>query len=229
MEGKPALAEELAPHVLREYALLADGERGVVVGPRGDCCWMCVPRWDSPAVFSALLGGGGVYVVSPDHPRFVWGGHYEERSLIWRSRWVTSYGIVESREALAFPGDPHTAVLLRRIRAVDQPIRMRVMLDIRAGFGADRISGLSLHNRGWTGRSGPLRFRWLGADDAERCDNGSLQAVVEVIPGRDHDLILELSDRDLPDEAVRPNDAWHDTEQAWAQAVPGFSGTLADV
>jgi GH15 family glucan-1,4-alpha-glucosidase len=28
---------------------------------------------------------------------------------------------------------------------------------------------------------------------------------------------------------VRPNDAWHDTEQAWAQAVPGFSGTLADV
>ena len=25
-----------APHVLREYALLADGERGVLVGPRGD-------------------------------------------------------------------------------------------------------------------------------------------------------------------------------------------------
>jgi len=25
-----------APHVLREYALLADGERGALVGPRGD-------------------------------------------------------------------------------------------------------------------------------------------------------------------------------------------------
>ena len=38
-----------APHVLREYALLADGERGIVVGPRGDFAWMCFPRWDSPA------------------------------------------------------------------------------------------------------------------------------------------------------------------------------------
>ena len=49
----------LPPHVLREYALLADGERGVVVGPRGDIAWMCVPRWDSDAIFSALIGGHG--------------------------------------------------------------------------------------------------------------------------------------------------------------------------
>ncbi|EUA54501.1 glycosyl hydrolase domain protein [Mycobacterium xenopi 4042] len=48
MQGKPVLAEELAPHVLREYALLADGERGVVVGPRGDCCWMCLPAGTAP-------------------------------------------------------------------------------------------------------------------------------------------------------------------------------------
>ena len=26
---------EFPPHVLREYALLADGERGALVGPRG--------------------------------------------------------------------------------------------------------------------------------------------------------------------------------------------------
>ena len=57
--------------------------------------------------------------------RFVWGGFYEEGSLIWRSRWVTRHGIIECREALAFPGDPHRAVLLRRIIAVDgrRPVR----------------------------------------------------------------------------------------------------------
>ena len=31
------------PHVLREYALLADGERGALVGPRGDVAWLCAP------------------------------------------------------------------------------------------------------------------------------------------------------------------------------------------
>lgn len=219
---------DATPHVLREYALLADGERGIVVGPRGDCCWMCLPRWDSPAVFTSLLGGGGAYAVAPDHPRYVWGGYYEKGSLIWRSRWVTTDGIVECREALAFPGDPHTAVVLRRIRALDKPMRMRIALDVRAEFGAERMHDLTLHDRVWTGRAGPHRFRWVGAADAQRGDDGSLQAIVHVVPGHDHDLVLELSDRELPKDTARPNDAWRNTESAWAQAVPQVSGSIAD-
>ncbi|MGH7747016.1 MAG: trehalase-like domain-containing protein, partial [Candidatus Dormibacteria bacterium] len=63
------------PQVLREYALLADGERGILVGPRGDYVWMCAPRWDSDPVLSCLIGGAGVYAVTPTG-RFVWGGSY---------------------------------------------------------------------------------------------------------------------------------------------------------
>ncbi|MDQ3827273.1 MAG: DUF5911 domain-containing protein, partial [Actinomycetota bacterium] len=100
------------PHVLREYAVLADGERGALVGPRGEVVWMCVPRWDSNAVFATLIGGRGLYAITPTG-RFVWGGYYEDGSLIWRSRWVTETGIIECREALAFPGDLDQAVLLR--------------------------------------------------------------------------------------------------------------------
>ena len=44
--------DEFSPDVLRQYALLADGERGVLVGPRGEFAWMCAPSWDSDAVFS---------------------------------------------------------------------------------------------------------------------------------------------------------------------------------
>ena len=123
------------PHVLREYALLADGERGAIVGPRGDIAWMCAPRWHCDAVFSALIGGNGCYAVTPADPRFVWGGYYEDGSLIWRSRWVTTGGIIECREALAYPADTGTAVLLRRIEAIDGPARLLVLLDVRAGFG----------------------------------------------------------------------------------------------
>ncbi|HYZ81867.1 MAG TPA: trehalase-like domain-containing protein, partial [Solirubrobacteraceae bacterium] len=81
------LADIGAPHVLREYALIADGERGAVVGPRGDLCWMCFPRWHSDACFATLIGGDGTYAVTP-LDRFVWGGYYEQ-GLIWRNRWVT--------------------------------------------------------------------------------------------------------------------------------------------
>lgn len=226
-DGAPLL-ERFPPHVLRQYALIADGERGIVVGPRGDFCWMCLPRWDSPAVFSSLLGGAGVYAVTPEL-RYVWGGQYEERSLIWRSRWVTTDGIVECREALAFPGDPDTAVVLRRIRALDRPVRMQVALQVRANFGATAMTGLSCSEGVWTGRSGPHRFRWTGAGRARRAGDGSLRLMVEVEPGRDHDLVLELSDRELPDQPVDAGRAWLATESAWKQAVPEFTDTLADI
>ena len=113
----PGAADEFPPHVLREYALVADGERGALIGPRGDFAWLCAPRWDSGAVFSALIGGRGVYAVTPEE-RFVWGGYYEGSSLIWRSRWITGSGFTECREALAYPGDPHTTVVLRRVVAL---------------------------------------------------------------------------------------------------------------
>ncbi|MDD7813354.1 glycoside hydrolase family 15 protein [Mycobacterium sp. CSUR Q5927] len=228
MNPGPPLLERFPPQVLRQYALIADGERGIVVGPRGDFCWMCLPRWDSPAVFSSLLGGAGVYAVTPEL-RYVWGGQYEERSLIWRSRWVTTDGIVECREALAFPGDPHTAVVLRRIRALDRPVRVQVALQVRTDFGATAMSGLSCRDAVWTGRSGPLRFRWSGAEQARRPGDGSLQMVLDVEPGRDHDLVLELSDRELPDRPVDAAQAWVATETAWREAVPEFTGTPADV
>jgi alpha,alpha-trehalase len=32
------------PKVLREYALLADGERGCLIGPEGECAWLCFPH-----------------------------------------------------------------------------------------------------------------------------------------------------------------------------------------
>ena len=53
------------PHVLRDYALIADGERGALVGPRGGLVWMCAPRWDSDAVFTSMVGGQGLYAVTP--------------------------------------------------------------------------------------------------------------------------------------------------------------------
>src|SRR6478609_8472088 len=102
-------AARFLPQTLRQYALLADGERGALIGPHGNIVWLCAPTWDSDAVFTALLGGQASYAITPTEP-YVWGGYYEPGTLIWRSRWVTQHGIIESREALAFPGDPHRTV-----------------------------------------------------------------------------------------------------------------------
>lgn len=214
------------PHILREYSLLADGERGAVVGPHGDISWLCIPRWDSPAVFSALIGGRGCYSLAPAEP-FVWGGSYDEGSMVWRGRWVTRNGIVESREALAYPADPHRALLLRRVRAISQAVRMVVRLEPRADYDNRAMSQLHRHEDVWTARAGNLYLRWSGAGTARPRENRtSLVLELELAEGAEHDFVLELSDQPLPDRPVDADDAWRATRAAWSELVPSFDSAL---
>ena len=215
------------PHVLREYALLADGERGVLVGPQGDFAWMCVPRWDSDAVFSALIGGQGIYAVTPAE-RHVWGGYYEDGSLIWRSRWITTSAIIECREALAFPGDPHRAVILRRIIAVHGDARVHVLLEPSADFGRAPLRELRGEGGAWQGRIGDLTLRWTGAIPAQ-LDRVSqqLSTTLTVPEGNHHDLVLELSETPDTGPPPDPGRAWQATETAWREAMPRLGNTIA--
>ena len=219
-------AAAFPPQVLREYALLADGERGAVVGPRGDIVWMCSPRWDSDAVFSALLGGVSGYCITPTD-RYVWGGFYEEATLIWRSRWVTSTGIIECREALAFPGDEHRAVLLRRVMAVDGDAHVTVALNPQAGFDRNPLAHLHREGDVWTAHTGDLNVRWSGAGFCRpgRDSQPGLLGQLTVPAGQHRDLVLEISDHPLPDP-VDADIAWQATENGWRESVPDLSSTL---
>jgi hypothetical protein len=215
----------LAPRVLREYAMVADGERGALIGPDGSVAWLCGPRWDSPAAFSGLLGGAGRYTITPADRWHVWGGYYEPGSLIWRSRWV-GHSRIECREALAMPADPRRAVLLRRVEAVDGPAKVTVVLDLRGGYGRGRMTDVSRHGDAWTGRSGKLRFRWSGAGKARPVD-GQLRMTVQLAAGEKHAFVLELSDLDLGAGPPEPDKLWTATEEAWSQVVPHCDDLVA--
>jgi alpha,alpha-trehalase len=215
------------PRVLREYAFIADGERGAVIGPDGAITWLCAPRWDSPAAFASLVGGRGGYAVAPADPWHVWGGYYEPGTLIWHSRWVGG-GVTECREALARPADPRRVVLLRRMLAVDGPARLRVTLDLRGAFGRTPARGLARSRGTWTGRSGPLRYRLSGAAAARPDDSGQILGMtVRLDAGRHHDLVLEVSDRELDGPAPDPGTAWAATQEAWRAVVPDCADLIA--
>ena len=220
-----SLADAPAPRVLREYSLVADGERGAVIAPDGSIAWLCVPGWDSPAAFGGLLGGPGRYSVTPADPWYVWGGYYEPGTLIWRSRWVSD-SRVECREALAMPADPHRAVLLRRVEALDGPAKVIVTLDVRGGFGRHMTRVARDDDGRWTGRSGAVRFRWSGGAAAQPAD-GALTMTIALRAGERHDLVLELSDRELPTAPPDPGQAWAATAEAWSQVVPDTSDLIA--
>jgi GH15 family glucan-1,4-alpha-glucosidase len=217
------------PHVLREYAVLADGERGVVVGPRGEFVWMCFPRWHSDAIFSALLGGAGVYAITPRH-RCVWGGRYEPGTLIWRNRWVAGDATIECREALALPSQHDRAVILRRVIARHGAASIRVILDPRAAFGRSALRGLARTDDGvWTGRCGDAHLAWTGAAAATVVNHDApvLELTLELPEGAHHDFVLLLTQADPDDAPPDPTLAWQRTEAQWRDRVPPLDDTIA--
>ena len=195
-----------------------DGERGAVIAPDGSVAWLCVPRWDSPATFSGLLGGSRPVPGRPADPWHVRGGYYENGSLIWRSRWVGD-NKVECREALAMPADPHRAVLLRRVEALDGAAKVTAALDIRATYGRGRMTGLRRHGETRTGRSGGTWFRSTGAGRA-RYTGGRLEMRIELAEGAQHDLVLKISDREFSDEPPDAGRAGAATQEAWSGVAP---------
>ena len=218
-------------HVLREYALLADGERGCLVGPSGDIAWMCFPGWADDAVFASLLGGAGTYAVRPSGP-FVWGGWYEPGTLVWRGRFVDeANAIVECRDALALPATGRRAIVLRRLIGLSGRMAIDVTLEASSGFGAEPLRELTRAPAdGWHARTGAVRVGWWGADDARvDADAGrtTLRHVLELAEGETHDLVLVLSCDD-DEEPPDPDLCWASTENGWKERVPTLGLALAE-
>ncbi|MET7355845.1 hypothetical protein [Streptomyces mirabilis] len=173
---------------------------------------MCAPlaQWRG---LLPLIGGAGLYAVTP-RGRCVPGGHYEEGSLIWRSRWVTEDGIVECREALAFPGEPGRLVLLRRVHATEGPARVRVILHPLTEYGTQQLREARRDNDGvWTARVGDLHLRWTGGGDASLSEVGSADAHFTL------DLALDAGQRhDLYSNSARGR---HGTTPLRFHPIPG--------
>jgi GH15 family glucan-1,4-alpha-glucosidase len=188
--------------------------------------WLCAPRWDSDAVFSQLIGGPGGFRVCPEDDWRVWGGSYEDGTLIRVSRWTLSDGVVECREALAMPASADRLVLLRRIRAVRGEARVNVLMDVRPGFGAHTKSGARTASGVWPGRAGDHRLRLTGLDRPEPHAEGGVHGRVVLPEGRTHDLVLEIAGHEYTDR-LDPDSLWRATEDAWRRSVPGCEDTAA--
>ncbi|MFC4245135.1 glycoside hydrolase family 15 protein [Gryllotalpicola reticulitermitis] len=215
-------------HVARDYALIADGERGAIMGPRGEVVWLCAPRWDSPAVFSRLLGGDSLFAITPDADDYVWGGYYEPGTLVWHSRWVEDAHIVECQEALAFPGEQDRLVLLRRVVAGEGDCRVRIVLHPRPGYGRHRVSWSRSGRTLWEGHGSGLSFRVQGLEDARLSADGGLEAVLTVAAGEQHDVVLEIAGGVLAEEPAEEERLWTATRERWRSEVPETHGTVAD-
>ena len=83
------------------YAFLSDCHTGALVAADGGVDWLCVPRFDSPSVFGALLDReAGVFRLGPFGINVPSARAYEPGTNTLVTTWKTPAGWVEVRDAL---------------------------------------------------------------------------------------------------------------------------------
>jgi alpha,alpha-trehalase len=93
---------ELAREVpIADYGFLSDGEVCALVAPAGSIDWMCLPRFDAPSVFGAILGRrAGSFTVAPLDARVPAARRYLPGTMILETSWGTPTGWMIVRDAL---------------------------------------------------------------------------------------------------------------------------------
>ena len=82
------------------YGFLSDCETGALHSSSGSIEWLCLPRFDSPSIFGALLDrSAGALRVSPDE-RIPVARRYEPGTNVVETTWATESGWVIVRDAL---------------------------------------------------------------------------------------------------------------------------------
>ena len=82
---------------IEDYALIGDCGSAALVGRDGSIDWLCLPRFDSPACFAALLGEPkhGRWLIEPVAPAARSERRYLDGSLILATTFETAHGAVE--------------------------------------------------------------------------------------------------------------------------------------
>jgi GH15 family glucan-1,4-alpha-glucosidase len=95
------------PLRLEDYALIGDGKTAALVGRDGSIDWLCMPRFDSPACFAALLGTPehGRWLIAPRGETLRAERHYRPGSLVLETDFETTEGMVTIIDCLPVLGD----------------------------------------------------------------------------------------------------------------------------
>ena len=94
---------------IADYAFLSDCETCALVAPSGNVEWMCLPRFDGPSVFGAMLDReAGGFLVAPLGHKVPNGRRYIPGTNMLETTWGTKNGWVIVRDVLLVGPWRHT-------------------------------------------------------------------------------------------------------------------------
>lgn len=123
---------------IEDYAMLGDCRSAALVCRNGSIDWLCLPRFDSDAVFAALLGTRehGRWLLCPQDDQATSTRRYLDGSLVLETTFTTATGVVKMTDFMVATGNGHQhSHLVRCLECVQGRVPMRTELVLRFGYG----------------------------------------------------------------------------------------------
>ncbi|MCJ0872530.1 glycoside hydrolase family 15 protein [Streptomyces sp. AP-93] len=210
------------PARIEDYALIGDMQTAALVARDGSLDWMCLPRFDSAAVFAHLLGteDNGLWRIGPAHPSHrpapaATRRRYRPDTLSLESEWDTPTGEVRVTDLMPpRDGAPQT---IRIVEGLAGTVTMRSTLRMRFGYGLVVPWVDATTNGRLRSVAGPDSL-WLDTDAPTYGEEQTTYADFTVRAGQRVTFALswQPSDQDpppIPDAA----EAMESTEKFWQQ------------
>jgi GH15 family glucan-1,4-alpha-glucosidase len=124
------------PAPIEDYALIGDTHTAGLVSREGSIDWLCLPRFDSPPCFAALVGdeGNGRWLLAPAGPVREVRRSYQGDTLVLETEHRTDDGVVRVVDCMPpRQQDPDVARVVEGIRG---RVPMRMELTIRFDYGS---------------------------------------------------------------------------------------------
>jgi GH15 family glucan-1,4-alpha-glucosidase len=125
------------PSRIEDYAIIGDTQTAALVGKDGSIDWLCVPRFDSGAVFAALLGNEehGRWKLAPAGGIRQVERAYRDESLVLETTFHTDDGVVRVVDCMPIRGT--TVDVIRIVEGVSGRVPMHMDLRLRFDYGAN--------------------------------------------------------------------------------------------
>ncbi|MBP1232789.1 GH15 family glucan-1,4-alpha-glucosidase [Arthrobacter sp. PvP102] len=120
---------------IEDYAVVGDLHTAALISTEGSIDWLCLPRFDSPACFNALLDTpkAGRWLLAPAGAGDCTRRHYRKGTLILETEWETPSGKVKVIDFM--PPRDSVADIVRIVVGVHGSVRMRGELALRFDYG----------------------------------------------------------------------------------------------
>jgi GH15 family glucan-1,4-alpha-glucosidase len=205
---------------IEDLALIGNAHSAALVGRDGTIEWLCLPRFDSPALFASLLGSdqNGSWRLAASDPAARRSRRYRPGTGILETTFRTATGRATVIDFMPVPENENQIDLIRMVRCDAGAIDMVAEIRFRFDYGRT-LPWLRRHERGITAIAGPDGVLLSTAVELENRDFATV-AKFHISAGETRSFALTWfpSHREVP----RPRDPaalLEETETRWRRWV----------